>query len=390
MDVLRLDRNTFYPDALVEGYDSLIWTERYLPAGEFEIKTPLIEKTLSIIPEGSLITLRDSEEVMFVESHTITKSADGFPELTTKGRTFESFLENRTMSGLGSEPFRFQKKYTPYEAAEVYLYENLVNSATLEVTRASYGHDYRVKIPRLLISRGVHTFRTRQYFYVNPGPVYPQLIDMLDGGGCGIKTIRPDGSGCVNISVSTAGSISANTKPTNTYLQVNVYEGVNRSLDQSSNSPVIFDYKSGDIEKPKYLFSIQNLKTQLTLMYETMIINYYADKDGVEYGTIDNEGLDKRMMWVAGGDMPPGNTDDWYPAIREKMKVDLKKHQNPLIFDGEISTTTSYKYKEDYDLGDLVSLVAEYGVNQSMMVSEYIRTEDSDGESGYPTLVKLV
>jgi len=34
-----------------------------------------------------------------------------------------------------------------------------------------------------------------------------------------------------------------------------------------------------------------------------------------------------------------------------------------------------------------VSLMGEYGLETSMTVAEFVRTEDHDGDRGYPTLI---
>ena len=93
MEVLRLNPTTYLPDSLVEGYTSMIWTERYLENGEFEMKTPKVSETKALIPENSMLSLLDTQEVMFVETHSIGRDSNGISELTVKGRTFETFLQ---------------------------------------------------------------------------------------------------------------------------------------------------------------------------------------------------------------------------------------------------------------------------------------------------------
>ncbi len=55
--------------------------------------------------------------------------------------------------------------------------------------------------------------------------------------------------------------------------------------------------------------------------------------------------------------------------------------------DGQISEESPFKLGRDYYLGDRVTLLGQYDFAQSMRVSEYIRTEDADGDRGYPGLV---
>jgi hypothetical protein len=58
-----------------------------------------------------------------------------------------------------------------------------------------------------------------------------------------------------------------------------------------------------------------------------------------------------------------------------------------MLFDGQINPiSTSYKTPQDYYLGDQVTLIADYGVSQTMQVEEVIRIQDADGDRTYPTL----
>src|SRR5215475_715135 len=97
MDALRLNPQ-FYPIALVEGWNSFIWAERYSDAGDFQIDTNDVKGGRTLLPEGSLLGIRQSSEVMIVESNEIPAVSDEKgAHLTIKGRTFETFSENREM-----------------------------------------------------------------------------------------------------------------------------------------------------------------------------------------------------------------------------------------------------------------------------------------------------
>jgi hypothetical protein len=96
--------------------------------------------------------------------------------------------------------------------------------------------------------------------------------------------------------------------------------------------------------------------------------------------------------------------DDWLDAhaiwrnkrnaIAEEFKIDnaddalraLKRQRRVSMFTGNISPMAPYQFKRDYNLGDLVTLYGDYGQVEIMMVNEYIRTEDAEGDRGYPGL----
>ena len=50
------------------------------------------------------------------------------------------------------------------------------------------------------------------------------------------------------------------------------------------------------------------------------------------------------------------------------------------------SNAESYVYRQDYNIGDIVTVIGNYGVQSKMRVVSYVEIEDENGETGYPTL----
>ena len=94
MDLMTLDANN-QPSKLVENYDSLIWTERYNTVGDFQLVSGNVENFMTLLPEGTLLTLRESTQVMIVETHQIDRKKNTPQKVTIKGRAFESILDRR-------------------------------------------------------------------------------------------------------------------------------------------------------------------------------------------------------------------------------------------------------------------------------------------------------
>src|SRR5678815_3489985 len=94
MELLTLDANN-QPKTLVENYDSLIWTERFNTVGDFQIATGRVDEFLTLYPEGTKFTLRESNQVMAVETHQIDRKKNSGAKLFIKGRSYESILDRR-------------------------------------------------------------------------------------------------------------------------------------------------------------------------------------------------------------------------------------------------------------------------------------------------------
>src|SRR6478735_7894203 len=79
----------------INGVESLMWVERYLEPGEFEIKAPLSSGLRDFLPLGTLISHIDTMEVMIVENHQVIEEETADPTIVITGRTFDTYLENR-------------------------------------------------------------------------------------------------------------------------------------------------------------------------------------------------------------------------------------------------------------------------------------------------------
>ena len=64
-------------------------------------------------------------------------------------------------------------------------------------------------------------------------------------------------------------------------------------------------------------------------------------------------------------------------------KEKLAEHSVTTSFEGEVDSN-SYKYKTDYDLGDIVTVKNEYGITVNARITEVIETWDNEGYTCEP------
>jgi hypothetical protein len=65
----------------------------------------------------------------------------------------------------------------------------------------------------------------------------------------------------------------------------------------------------------------------------------------------------------------------------------LAQQSNVAITNAKISSSSqTYKYRTDYNVGDIVSVRGDYNTSARMRVIEHVEIEDETGESSYPTL----
>lgn len=431
MDVIRLGLpydSTYKPDALIEGYSSMIWTERFQPAGEFELRTPKVDETMYMLPEDTLISHLETDEVMMVETHEIEEDADGIPELVVKGRSLDSFLENRFIEGVYQKKRTMAKNYTPEGACEVLVWNAVDNPSGKDVTReGDFVWTQKDQIPNVSVTHSVNGVGLVRARWLMEGQLYPQLMEIMTRGGLGIRMIRPtDHSSGQVVSVSTAlatrGDVTRTPTDPITSLRFDFYNGLDRSHIQSVNPKVAFNRLHGHFDKANYLFSSKDAKTAVEIMTSIAASDVYRNSTEEAY-----EGLRRRVLAFDAGtpdipaepekpdDLKSNATkaqkaahakaiDDWldeHAAWKNKkdtilsnfkddyqddVQAALKKQRRISMFTGDISPIAPYKYKTDYNLGDIVTLYGDFGLVQRMVVDEYIRTDDSNGDRGYPGL----
>lgn len=409
--------NLYQPARVVEGWTSLIWTERYTEAGDFQLKTPLIDETLSVIPDGSLVCINESREIMRVDSHSLAENEEGVMEATITGRSFETFLEERNIESDVGLPYPMLQEYKVQTAIGVLIHNVIGNFSTIDKTGGPnansedrfLGHDVSIFdniIPTKPASTedppDISDLQSTQEWFLESGDAYTTVLDWLRVGELGIRTTRPRNSYTNVLAVSFTGV------PTTTpFIKINtvvwdIYNGRIRTFDQAEafgNTPVIFRHDAGHIRTPTYLLSRKGYKNICRVVSSEGEVLTWDGDDGWTHpggggGFVPDPsgqpvGINRYEMTLDLGTIDSGTLrPETY--MRQKGKAALKKHNRQILIDGAISASAPYSYGPDgdYYLGDYVTTIGQFGVNETMQVNEYIRSQDSNGYQGYPTLIR--
>lgn len=441
-DGVRRHTNPFYetpspyqpgvydPDLLVENYDSLIWKEGFRSSGSFELKTVDIEATRAKLPKGMLVSLRDTNEVCIVTTHHIGTDDMDRDILTVKGTSFLVWLlENRPTWAYQHNP----ANPTNTSAERINLVFQIPDHLAFIIWAATvfphaeggYPTSHKpfelpmnIIVPHVAVSQTIAIkgdyFRTEW-----PPPIETRLTSVngileLDQK-YGIRTIRPKNLSALVYSPTINGlrGEGATTVTHNiTKMLFDVYQG--RDLTVGENR-VIFRQDSGDITTSEYISSIEGYRVMVSTHFDVdgtkfnnlqpptvSILAWQGDAQlDVSGNPVPNPNADARK-YIAGKDftmgdfasnvtIPPndgGLTDATLARIQSDAFKYLREHKDLDLMTAEISQHTQYKYKQDYDLGDIVFVQGKYGTVEKMLVTEYTRTSDANGISGFPTLVR--
>lgn len=375
MELLTLDGN-YQPSELVERYASLIWTERYFTAGDFQLVTTDVERMIKLLPLESMVTIRESTVPMLVESYRIEKNQTGAPTLTVKGRSFESVLERRAAVAY-PDPAFYQEPI--YPARDPWFEEREKTSdAAYHVLRRMLGDVERDRVlpdpplssPLPLIGPEIsandalemidltlpkdYSELTTNKYEIKPGNLLTVVRELLTTNHHGLKAVRP-----------TQGSNK---------IGIEIYNGADLHKE------VVFDARFDQFENTTYLLSYAGSANMAYVFSKTQSAR--VPKNALIQTEIDEPtGLDRRVIYV---DISGEEGVDDPDSRVTRGLIELYKLNSTAIFDGQIGQQVAQSYNRDYFLGDIIRLDGEYGLGRNVRVSEFIRSDDSTGSKAFP------
>jgi Siphovirus ReqiPepy6 Gp37-like protein len=345
---------SFLPGDTIQNFDSLVWTERYSTAGEFQM---ILEKDVSLLtalPTGSLVSHTDTKEVMIVENQEVERPKKGNLKVTISGRSLETFAENRPTAGSLLPISPNTNIETSAVASSATIAASLLKGQ-LEPGTASVGN----AIPNLRIVTTMRVLDTAMAQVIQRGDVYARVLELLKLANGGIKMVRPLGA--------------------QTTLDLVVHDGIDRTQS------VVFYALREDLEDCKYFWSIKGSKNfaQIATDISTRL---YKSRDVPGLDT-DVVGLNRRVVYVEAGDLklaysPATSTD----VVAARGQLELDADIQVYLMEATVTETARPKFKIHYDVGDLVTVFGGFQPAQTMRVLEHTLTFDKDGQRGFPAL----
>lgn len=344
---------------MINGATSIMWTERYREAGEFEIVAKLSSGLLDFLPLGTLISHVNTFEVMFVENQEIAEDIYEDPSIKITGRSLDAFLENRIV---GMNLARSNVSIVDYTLGAGYTWLQVVTLINNHIISGLNPNDNLVNVQANHNITGTGISEARAFKRTT---VHATVLEMLAIDDLGIKSIRRN-------NYSYPGSLSGWT----TLL-------VHQGIDQTAN--VIISWKAGDLDKVGYLWS--DKKNRNSAIVLGRYYNVVVDTPGyIKYA--------RRTMIVDGSDIDAkyptfvneGEASDILGKMYARGRQAIAAQNRVTITRSDISNISKYQYRRDFNIGDMVMLDGNFGTIARMRVIEYVEIQDETGESGHPTL----
>lgn len=426
MDIFVLN-NDLEPVGIIDSYTSLIWANRYNEVGDCELYISANSTIISMLKNGYYLTRQDDEMVCRIETIELQTSVENGDYLIVKGFSVskilnqrvvwlqtnvdgnvEEYIRNMVQKSLcnpnlsarqirntkGQQMFYLGNKAGFTDVTTEQVMYNKVGDKIQEICK-SHEWGYKVVVDN-----------ERFYFMLYKGTDRSDTVIFSNDFENLISTnYVEDSSNLANVAlVGGEGEGSNRTRNISGYA-----EGINRN-------EIFVDAK--DISR--------NITwEELTKMYPTtneggygsiyitteQAITYKMDK--IDIAIVDNNQLSELQINYPNGQViykqgnkyyqiydiiiadlksnSPESNDDvilrdlvYSVYLLNKGYEKLAEYGRRITFEGSVEPNITFKYKKDYFLGDLVTIINEYGISAKARIVEVIEKNDDNGYSIEP------
>lgn len=361
---LYILNKSFQPVAVIDQYSSFIWTRRYFDVGDFELYVPADPNLLDYLQTGYYVHREDCECTMIIEHIGIKTDAENGNYFIISGRSAESILSYRivTAGGFGASTavalccwlisIEAKGYNTPYYDREIDIIKDYI---TFDM------------------SREVVVWNTFRY-----ENLLTAILSICKQYEFSFKFILTDNNDGFNIQF---------------------YRGIDRTLGQTENSPVIFSPKFYNLINSQYVLDNSEDKTMAFIAGEgegdsRSVIWTTKTYDPNHEHDVPKQ-LDRREIFVDARDLTSKKDDgtqmgtvEYAELLRSRGKEKLFETQTIEGLSGEVDTTLQFVYRRDWDLGDVVSIENEYGMSATARIIEVVEVDDENGYRITPTFTE--
>jgi hypothetical protein len=357
MEVYVLD-DLFRRIAVIDRYESLIWTERWQDKGDFAITIVSNRTNRGLLRTGTYLAMNESDRVMEVEYVEDKVDDEGRKLLNITGPSLEYLLEDRIatdgMNGL-TDNSDWLITGTPGAIARS-IFKQICVDGLLDPGDIIPFYKTGSIYPADTIPEDSTVYEAA----VPLGTVYKSIKDICDPAELGFRLVR-------NYDKSE--------------LYFNIYSGIDRTTQQTTYKPVIFSPELANMKNTTEVNSIKEYKN----------VAYVFGKNGavIVYGagaSSTTTGFERRVLVVDAKDVTDAAGPALTSILQNKGLDALAKANSLFAFDGEVTQYSPFKYGRDYLVGDIVEARNDDGATNHMRVTEQIFVSDKEGDRSYPTL----
>lgn len=362
MEATILDTN-FNIIGIVDDYQSMIWTERYSEAGDFELYGATNSTIAKYCKIGYIVTIPESKRAMIIESLEIDEQANESNKILVRGRSLESLLFRRIVwdqTILNSTTLGTGEAHVQDAVKKLLMDNAIAPEDTSRELPLIFGISEDPDITSL-------TFDSAQF---TGNTLYDAVKQFADAFEIGFKIELDDGE-----------------------MIFSLYAGKDRSFNQTDRPFVVYSDDFDNLISSNF----KNNKTNYSNVALVAGEGEGSERKKIEYysGSTEPSGMKRYELFVDARDISStvddgqgGSTqltdEEYNEQLQTRGASKLAEVEEDWSFDAQIDTVNSYQYDKDYWLGDILQLIGILGIKGYIRITEYIRCMDTSGYSAYP------
>lgn len=352
MNIYVLD-TSFNVISVIDEYISIIWTRRYFTYGDFELYLSAKKSNLEVLKAGHYL-VRDKDihgdelhNVMIISKRETKTDIENGDNMIVSGFCLKSILKRRIVAN------QTTLRGSVENCIIQLVVENIINPSDA--------------------ARKIDNFELGTNKISNSYPLKKQIT------GDNLSEAIPE--------ICKTYGYGYDIFIKNGKFVFYLYEGADRSYDQTENPYIIFSTEFDNLISSDY---IQNMEKYAN----TAIVAGEGEgvaRKKVTVGTAT--GINRYEIWVDARSDSSNNgaisNSDYTAILKQKGEEKLSELTTTTSFEGEVDNTINFIIEKDYFLGDLVQVENDYGISAKARIIEVIESEDENGADIIPTFSKL-
>lgn len=340
--------------AVLDGPQAVIWTDRFQTSGEMELTFPVDQNWLTVVESDFYVISNMSEHVMVVSSRQSDRSQLEYgSRYIIKGNSLEQMLDRRiierdvTISG------------SLQSSIEAILNDNFISPVdpNRSVGNLVFVSNTDADITTITDERVIEAGTN----------VYDFICKVCYEYGIGFQMTLND---------------------TNEF-EFKLYSGIDRTYNQTAVPYVVFSKEFDNITYSSYYTGSKFYKnTSYVMNSDATLPNFYIQLQDNPFS-----GWDRRELATDGRYISRTPTDGGADYSDEELAIllatsgieDLFLNTKDQAFDGEMDISKTFKFGEDFFMGDIVQIVDESNREGYGRIVEMLFTLSDQGFQMYPT-----
>jgi hypothetical protein len=347
MKILTVMDSGFNVVSIWDHYYSLVWAERYIEVGDFELELPISMLGDPGLENGFFITSPETFIVMIIGNIKVERDDEVGDKITVTGYCCKDTLRWRATS-------------QPLSLLNADVRATFISLLADHFTVPT---DTNRKFPNFIGRTSLMNADSTldDLYYTGdfkPQEVYSIMKEMAEYYSLGIKV---------------------DFQASNPRLRANLYTGVDHSYEQTDNPFVVFSDDFDNLVTSLHFISKQDSKNVCMVDFGE---DHYAANGYMWLGEPTAPSGYFRREGVTQGEFISTGPGTWSWSDGNLYLLDKREVG---VFDGEVnimSGSFNYGYGADFDLGDIVQCVIN-GINKRARVMEVVRSYTEEGPTIY-------